>query len=316
MIISYESERFPPNGPVSNGTNVLNVGWDDVLWAALTVGRPNRFCVFDHSSGAFAEAVFRLSAVRLAIEAGTSEDRPFRRTAAASNLDPSEKGALSYFLGMTMCSLFCRRLLHSAWMLHVDLLRDLIGPPPLGGGSRPDLVGLTWFGDLLVAECKGRARKPQRAVVRKAKNQAERFSPAAGVPVWWQIGGFAYFSRDELRFQWIDPPPSDGGENSKKVPLRVKPIDIVRKYYTQLLNLIGVRKAESMLASGASFRIDLADVDIRIHPIILRYILARDWGSLLALSFKLSPILESEGFQSDGVKVIAGPSWNKPLGGV
>jgi len=46
----------------------LDVTWDDILWAAMTVGRPNRHDVFHHGTASIHEAIFRTSLVRMALE--------------------------------------------------------------------------------------------------------------------------------------------------------------------------------------------------------------------------------------------------------
>jgi hypothetical protein len=58
LAIDYESEGFPVGGPVSNGFNVLQTSWDELLWAAVTVGRPNRQYVFRHGGASVYELCF------------------------------------------------------------------------------------------------------------------------------------------------------------------------------------------------------------------------------------------------------------------
>jgi hypothetical protein len=58
--IPYETEGFPP-GVVANGVAELIVTWGDILWAAVTVGRPNCHHVFRHGAASVYEAVFRWS---------------------------------------------------------------------------------------------------------------------------------------------------------------------------------------------------------------------------------------------------------------
>src|SRR5216117_3479735 len=99
MEIDFESDGFPPSGAVRNGLGILSVTWDDLLWSAITVGRPNRYFVFPYGVPSMYEALFRLSAVRMMLEQSAPKSRRLRRTAAVKNLDPSEKGAISYFLG-------------------------------------------------------------------------------------------------------------------------------------------------------------------------------------------------------------------------
>lgn len=58
LRIPYESVDFPPN-TVKNGKAELCVTWDDILWAAVTVGRPGWFYVFQHGISSGYEARFR-----------------------------------------------------------------------------------------------------------------------------------------------------------------------------------------------------------------------------------------------------------------
>ena len=47
LKIDYESKDFPPSYNVGSGT--LSTSWDDLLWAAITVGRPNTWYFSPHS---------------------------------------------------------------------------------------------------------------------------------------------------------------------------------------------------------------------------------------------------------------------------
>src|ERR1700687_2347860 len=60
LRIPYKTDGFPP-GTIANGSGELSVTWDDVLWAAVTLGRPNRHYVFRHGDASLYEALFRWS---------------------------------------------------------------------------------------------------------------------------------------------------------------------------------------------------------------------------------------------------------------
>ena len=127
--IPYPSQDFPA-GTVAGGAT-LKADWSDLLWSALTVGRPNTAYVFRHGDASYHEALFRLSLVRMALE-----ERPFsaglHRTEAFRALDPTEKGAVSYFLGMAVCKLFADWLRRTPWLLHLDVFRDRSPPRRVG----------------------------------------------------------------------------------------------------------------------------------------------------------------------------------------
>jgi len=81
--------------PLLSGKHTLTTSWDELLWAAMTVGRPNRQFVFQHGASSVYEALFRLSLIRMALE-----QRPLgrlKRTQAARTLDPTERGRLIIF---------------------------------------------------------------------------------------------------------------------------------------------------------------------------------------------------------------------------
>ncbi len=88
--IPYETVEFPPN-TIRNGTDELEVSWDDILWAAVTVGRPNLQYVFKHGNASEHEALFRWSLVSMALEQSGPRASRLRRTNAAKTLDPTEK---------------------------------------------------------------------------------------------------------------------------------------------------------------------------------------------------------------------------------
>jgi hypothetical protein len=64
LWLDYESDSVPAT-VLSNGRQRLSVTWDDVLWAAVTVGRPNLFHVFRYGEASVYEAIFRWSMVRM-----------------------------------------------------------------------------------------------------------------------------------------------------------------------------------------------------------------------------------------------------------
>src|ERR1700733_2565108 len=117
--IEFESEDFPA-ARVFRRYDSLTTSWDEILWSAITVGRPAWFYVFRHGAASQYEAIFRWSILRMAVEQRATWTHELQRTAAANELDPTEKGAVNYFLGMTFCKLFASRLLNTPWMLHVD----------------------------------------------------------------------------------------------------------------------------------------------------------------------------------------------------
>ena len=181
---------------------------NDVLWAAVTVGRPDVFHVFRHGNASVQEAIFRWSMVRMALQQRGVRGQKLVRTDLFKQMDPTEKGAVNYFLGLLMCKLFASKLLDAPWTLHLDVFRAMLNPRLIGGRSRPDMVAQSasttqWY----AFECKGRASVPGDAEKQKAKAQAQRLVSVNATPCTLQVGAITFFKNDAVEFYWRDPEP-------------------------------------------------------------------------------------------------------------
>jgi hypothetical protein len=171
LWLDYESDSFPI-AFLPNEQGRLSVTWDDVLWAAVTVGRPDIFHVFRHGQASVHEAIFRWSMVRMALQQRGARGQKLVRTDVFKQMDPTEKGAVNYFLGLLVCKLFASKLLDSPWTLHLDVFRAALNPRLAGGRSRPDMVAQSASSQAWHAfECKGRASVPGSREKQKAKAQ-------------------------------------------------------------------------------------------------------------------------------------------------
>src|SRR5258708_18508649 len=120
LRIDYKSRSFPTVYSLRYA-GILDTSWDELLWAAITIGRPSTYHVFRHGPASFHEAIFRLSLIRLSVEQGGHGY--LERTHAFAALDPTEKGMVNYFLGMPLCKFFALRLLVTPCLLHLDVFR-------------------------------------------------------------------------------------------------------------------------------------------------------------------------------------------------
>ena len=296
--IPYTSRDFP-SGTIADKGN-LQIGWGDLLWAALTVGRPNTAYVLAHGNASYHEALFRLSLVRMALE-----QRPFTgsldRTDAFRSLDPTEKGAVSYFLGMAVCKLFASTFLHTPWLLHLDVFRNQLDPALLSGRSRPDLVGQDVKGAWHAFECKGRSSAPNAEERRKAKTQAQRLVRVGSTDCSLHVGAISYLRQDALEFHWCDPDPAKETETLEPVEVNL-PEDAWRYYYAPPLALA---PAGQKAARGD------VDINIEVHEAISDLLLEKEWAAAQLRARELGPELEEGGFRADGLKVVAGESWQR-----
>jgi hypothetical protein len=311
LKIDYDSDGFPAGALVANGRATLTTSWDELLAAALTVGRPNRHYVFRHGRASSYEALFRLSLVRMALEQPGPLARRLRRTSAARTLDPSEKGAVNYFLGLTFCKLFAERLLFTPWLLHLDVFRPMLNPV-LVGRSRPDLVGEMTGGGWIVLESKGRVYPPDETTKEKAKDQAQRLLGVNGALPHYQIGGVTYFRNEVPQFYWRDPEPDPDVRNPIKVTVGE---DAWRYYYAPILNLLrsDLDGFERMTREPELMPVEGADIKVGIHPEVLRALSESRWED--ARSIARSDNLGGTGlsYRADGIAVVAGGSWLMPF---
>lgn len=257
LLVSYRSDDFPRRVPVSGR---LTFDWDDLLWAAITVGRPSRYHVFQHGQSSIYEFLMRLSLVKMAVYGPYVRNSPLVRTDAFINLDPTEKGMITYFLGMATCKLFADRLLGVPWLLHIDVFGAQFATHTLGR-SRPDLIGRDKNGRWLGFECKGRSGPPSSRAKGEAKVQAGRIHSVGGAPPVMNVAAHTYFqSSGELGFYWQDPEPDFGSE----APVKIDTSDgeFVARYYRPFADLLELRgEREQPIVS-----LPEADMKIEFEP--------------------------------------------------
>lgn len=310
FLIEYESDDFPPAENIPPWGR-LSITWDDVLGAALTVGRPPGMR-YIYGCASLYESIFRLSLVRMALEQNWRAGGELQRTMVFDSLDPTEKGAVNYFLGMVFCKLFSEKILKAPWLLHFDAfgdeLRARLGP----GRSRPDFIGHDLAGKRWhIFESKGRATKPGKTEINRAKRQAMRVTKVEGRPVALHIAAITYFGRDVLKFYWCDPDPEET-EKSEEIDIRL-PEGVWGNYYEPASDLIRAAGEASQTArrSLPTSPIEELDIQVKAHPKIQPLLTERSWQRAHDISLELADVFLEEGYRPDGLRVKAGESWGR-----
>ena len=315
FLIEYESDDFPPAENIPPWGR-LSVTWDDVLGAALTVGRPPGMR-YIYGRASLYEAFFRISLVRMALERNESAGEELRRTMAFDALDPTEKGAVNYFLGMVFCKVFSEKILKTPWLYHVDAYRAELRACLFPGRSRPDfighdLAGTRWY----IFESKGRAAKPGKIKIEGAKRQAKRVTSVEGTPVDLHIAAITYFWRDVLKrgvlkFYWCDPEPEET-EKSEGIDIQL-PEDVWGNYYEPASDLIRAAGEASRMADRSLLTslIEEFDISVEAHPKIQPLLMERSWQRAHDISLELANVFLEDGYRPDGLRVKAGEKWGQ-----
>lgn len=296
--------------------HLLQAEWNDLFWAAITVGRPNRYYIFRHGEASFYEMIFRASLLRMALTSSAGARR-FFRTPLFKSLDPSEKGAINYFLGLTMCKLYAEKQLGVPWLLHLDVFRDLNPVLRTSARSRPDMVGRRADDNWVAFESKGRVAQPDSKTKTKAKEQSRRVVRVLGRRVTGHYAGISYFNNDTLNLFVQDPPPLEEGDANG---INIKGTDdtFFETYYAPFIEFLrssDSRKAvvpETLSPDIRSAYSAEMDVHIGMRSDIFALASNKRWDALIKVCSEDNGVLKHSGFHSDGIYINCGPTWQKP----
>lgn len=242
--IYFKSLKFPSALNLVS-TGICSCTWSRIIWAATTVGKASRkdankfgkYSVFEHQ---YREAI---------IYANLKEDSAgiLHRSESYDALDPSEKAAISYFLGLSMAKFFAARYLGVSWLMHLDLYKVALGIQIKKGRSRPDLIGLNKNKEWIAMEAKGSSNKLRDKVIKKAKQQASRIPAIKGETPILKVALACYFDGTQFKVHWEDPKHSDKSlvlESSLYTEENEYIGIFLGTYYKPLLDLFEARSSE------------------------------------------------------------------------
>lgn len=185
------------------------------------------------------------------------------KSEAYKALDPSEKSAISYFLGLTSAKLLASKFLNVQYLMHVDCLT-----PPHSysnpGRSRPDLIGLDQNGDWIIIEAKGRSNGFSKSALAKAKNQTRHLMSINGKSPILRIALLSYFENDEYKIRWEDPSEEF---SEKNYYLEISKMNLINDYYNPIYSIF---KTEDRIIEREMFErdgyriIEIEEADLKI----------------------------------------------------
>jgi len=321
MKIRYHSANFPgffyPD--CAQGWQELEFSEYDLILAAITVGRANRWAVIKHGPYSYYEMIYRTALIIANIQ--ERHDGFLVKSPAYKVLDPSEKSAVSYFLGLTITKLLCDKILGIPFLMHLEIYSEQIeqvyGPINYRRGkSRPDLIAINKELKPHIFECKGRSGNFDKESFKKAKNQASMVLSVDNVSPEINVGGMVYFNNDLLEFRWADPSPN---ENSYKLNF-LKMEDLVRDYYLPYVDLIYNSPLSYRLEEDGFMEIPYLDLAVKLPQNIID--LNIDWrkkndkekllSALKNLPKSHSKPIDNDNYSiicEDGINYVFGKSW-------
>ncbi len=248
----------------------------------------------------------------------TPNDRVYRSDLYRT-LDPSEKGAVSYFLGLTSAKLLAERYLRVPWLMHLDVYRNNITPTFWKGNKKkPDLVGLNTQQEWIVVEAKGRSDQlggnDRATTFKKAKSQTRAIKTISGNYPILRAALACHFRGAEFCIEWEDP--DDYADDAVDVPLTSE--DVLREYYRPFIEMLADTEisTEDMEIEGQTYRaLRIIDADVTVgvntrildigQPQLTRLINA--FGDIYYAPASLDAATTVGG---DGILVRLGTSWD------
>lgn len=225
--LPYEASDFPAPHEGLNGQKGLRVTWDDLIWATITVGKSSAD-LGRHGRHSLAEMVHRVACFEAYFKI---EHRRLTTTTAHKYLDPTEKGLVSYYLGMAAAKIYADKVLNVAWLMHISRYEAVWAVKYGANSNRPDLFGFNPSGDWLVAEAKGRTRIND-ALLSKMRDQKSAVASVNGAQPMHRIGTTTRFRSGTLSLRVVDPPASELADD-----LEINPAAWLADYYRPLVDL-------------------------------------------------------------------------------
>lgn len=300
LKISYKTKGFPTSLGMPKSGN-LKFTWSELVWAAVTVGKGGPFHMSQHGMYSNFEWIYR----EFMLYANLKElaDGRLTKSSAYLGLDPSEKSAISYFLGMTLTKLFCDQKLGVSWLMHLDVYRSRF-PMNLVSNQRPDFLGRNKKGEWVVLESKGRSNGADNKALKKAKEQAcSLVRIGADIPV-LNAGALSYFNNEVLEMKLDDPPIDEEG-----LMIDLGREEFFKGYYQPYNSWLDTAETKILTFRGQEIRaarIESADVTIGI--------IVDDRDPISRLEFleaeKITRTDKGKYLGRDGIYIEAGPSWS------
>jgi len=286
---------------IPSGKHTIQIDWVDLVWAAITYGKRDASQLIAFQWHSLAELVVKAHSVYAYLRSGSTG---YEKSDLYSSLDATEKGAASYFLGMTMCKIFADQKLSTPWLFHLSLATSNGASIVFNKMSkeRPDLIGLTTGNDWIVAEAKGRSKQFSLKALRKAKKQSTMVLSVNGISPIHRFGIQSCFD-PQLMVHVEDPPAS-----REAYPVELDLHEAFTDYYT--ISSALSRYGEKRLINGTEYLV-INDLRSGLSVGLPKYIASGGPGAEASQEIirQTNKISEQEKIYSDGFYVRLDDRW-------
>lgn len=317
MNLIYNSKNFSSTlGPDFQGEKTLQFTVPQLMWAAITVGRANFLDVMSQGVYSHYEILYRAAMIVANLGVDTKNDQLIKSSAYKS-LDPSEKGAVSYFLSLAMTKLIASRLLDIHWLLHVDVYKNQFrreGRPIAFGSSRskPDLIGRHANGNWAVFESKGRTHGLTNETLARAKEQTRNLHRIGNRAPTLRIALATYFMKDTLHLVWEDPDEVD----KQRFDIETNENEFLRYYYNPIRNIL-VNNESREIDGFIAYTFDGVDLTVGLDRNIFEAYSSdglRDFVLPRTELSKVKALAQQDSYVgADGILVGLGKDWHRLL---
>lgn len=309
-LIRYEASNFGSHwGSALTGGHDLQVPWPELVWGAVTLGKPGLAYLLTHGWHSISDVIVRSHTIYANLR---QADNRFEKSSLYLEHDPTEKGAASYFMGMVATKILCARLLDTPWLLHLSMFQASGNTVLLRGRSQPDLVGVDRKGNWTVAEAKGRSNGFSAVAMEKAKRQTRQVRRINGAPPNVCVAVQAHFS-PHLSFAIADPEEPD----DDPFDLELNEDAAIRQYYSYPLQASRGASRREMIMNREFNLLDIDEVGVSIGlSTDIQQLLEGDapitFGSLRERA-PLETLVREEGsvYFADGIAVRLNQQWSE-----
>lgn len=248
----------------------FNISVAQLVLAALTVGRPSWSAVLQYGNHSVFECIWRAAMVmsNVAVDIRTNGAPYLTASQAFMQLDPSEKGAATFFIGGAMTKIVSEKFGIPA-LYHLDTIgqqRAFIGPnfPTVamlaGGNRRPDFIGPNAANRYGVFESKGRSHTSDNNLRLSAKEQTTMIDTINGHGPFCRVACITSFGGGKMTVDVVDP-----SEPSKEAfSMDTNNADFKEPFHLTKSLLQQANMVQEQTINGMQYKVaDLKEADIK-----------------------------------------------------